>query len=255
MFFRRPTGDGRKRRSSKRRRTAIAFIALLAVAGAGVKADVTAYNAVVDLSAAADTFTVRHHHNWSMKRRQAFLEWQSRPAGKVLSRTPTPALTWLGVTNDSRYVIGLSNIKLDNAHQLVVYTHDGGLLLQRHITPHVACLMPAAYRELERKHAMQMRALRQFAWVNAETVYVDFFRPDAPRVLGRSLRDELIDNTCPHPWLGRATETVSNFVQWFDEANPSPTIIERAGKPVAVRLRDPDGRQVEVPFAPNALGF
>ena len=210
------------RRSSKTRSTAIACFALLTVAGMTVKADLTAYNAVVNLSAAADTFTVRHHHDWSLKKRQAFLEWTSRPEGKVLSRMPTPALTWLGVTNESRYVIGLSNIKLDNPYQLVVYTRDGGLLLQRHITPNVACLTPAGYRELEKKHAN---------W------------------------DELIGNACPHPWLGRVTETVSNYVEWFDEANPSPMIIEDAGKPIAVRLRDPDGRAIEVPFASKAAIF
>ena len=243
------------RRSSKTRSTAIACFALLTVAGMAVKADLTAYTAVVNLSAAADTFTVRHHHDWSLKKRRAFLEWTSRPDGKVLSRMPTPALTWLGVTNESRYVIGLSHIKLDNPYQLVVYTRDGGLLLQRHITPNVACLTPAGYLELERKHANGMRALREFAWVNTGTVYVDFFRPDASRILGRSLWDELTFNACPHPWLGRVTETVSNFVEWFDEANPSPMIIEDAGKPIAVRLRDPDGRAIEVPFASKAAIF
>ncbi len=54
-------------------------------------------------------------------------------AGKVLFHAPSPALTYLWISPDSEYVVGLSSVKLNNLYQLVVWRRDGTpLLLARH---------------------------------------------------------------------------------------------------------------------------
>ena len=95
-----------------------------------VAADFMAYHGVVDLQADGDTFTVRHHHDYSKKDLVSFVSWQARGATKVLLRQPSPALTWLGVSPDSRFVIGLSWIKFANDHQVAIWDRDGKLLVR-----------------------------------------------------------------------------------------------------------------------------
>src|SRR5688572_20031092 len=131
-------------------------LALVLGAGPSALADAVGYSRVVDLEAKGDTFVVRHHHDWSGKTREARdrmmasgrdpftadntyanLTWIGR-SGEVVRTVPSPALTWLGVTADSRFVVGLSAIKLDNPYQLVVYDREGTLLLRRHIGATVA---------------------------------------------------------------------------------------------------------------------
>ena len=109
-----------------------AVLALLAwsLAAPFAAADAVAYARVVDLQADGDTFTVRHHHDYSKKDLISFVSWQARGATKVLLRQPSPALTWLGVSPDSRFVIGLSWIKFANDHQVAIWDRDGKLLVR-----------------------------------------------------------------------------------------------------------------------------
>jgi hypothetical protein len=45
-----------------------------------------------------------------------------------------PALTHLWIAPDSRYVVGLSNLKLHNPYQLVVFTRSGRRVFEKRIT-------------------------------------------------------------------------------------------------------------------------
>src|ERR1041384_8198603 len=131
------------------------------------RADAFGYNAIQDLRAQGHDFIVEHHHDWSestysnrfvmitthqdpftKENDYAYIAWRSRTGGKLVRKLPCPALTWLTVTSDSRFVIGLSNLMLDNPYQLVVYDATGNLLAKRHIASNVACLSPVEHREL-----------------------------------------------------------------------------------------------------------
>jgi hypothetical protein len=57
----------------------------------------------------------------------------ARASGKLLFDAPVPALTFLWISPDSRYVVGLSNIQVWNDVQLVVFARDGRRLLDRGI--------------------------------------------------------------------------------------------------------------------------
>jgi hypothetical protein len=229
------------------------------------RADVTAYQAVVDLRAQGDDFTVLHHHDWSqstranraamMKTHQdpfrddnnyGYIAWYTLD-GQLVRRLPSPALTWLGVSPNSRYVIGLSRVMLDNPYQLVVYSRAGELLVKRHIAPEVACLTPTRYQELLRSYSRQLEVLRERVWTSGGVVYVDYLTMGMPERLGKLWR-VLYPHTCRSPWSPNFSHSVTNWVFWYDEADPTPEVVETEGKPFALQLKDPKGFVVTVPF-------
>lgn len=46
-------------------------------------------------------------------------------------RRPVPALSYIWISPDAKYVVGISNIKLWNPYQLVIYRKFGDRLLER----------------------------------------------------------------------------------------------------------------------------
>lgn len=248
---------------------AVALVGLLLVGDAALgstRADISAYQKIVDLRAEGDDFIVLHRHDWSgttaakrnemMRTHQdpfrddndyAYVAWYSRHDGRRLRQLPSPALTWLGVSPDSRYVIGLSKVMLDNPYQLVVYSRTGELLLKRHIAAEVACLTPGRYRELRRSYSNEFQSLLGRVWTSGGVVYVDYLTTDMPRRLGR-LWDALYPSTCPSPWSPNFSQSVTNSVYWYSEDDPAPEVVETEGKPTGVRLKDTKGYSVVIPF-------
>jgi hypothetical protein len=218
----------------------------------------------VDLEAKGDTFVVKHHHDWSAATRDAryamisgsrdpftadntyaSVTWHAR-SGAVVRKVPSPALTWLGVTADSRYVIGLSSLKLDNPYQLVVYGRDGDLLLRRHIGPSVACLTPDQFKKLHGEHAAALGLLKERIWRDGGRVYVDY-DDLSPRQLA-GLWQALQPHSCPSPFSAAFSESVTNSVSWYDQKDPAPVVLEKNGAPSGVRLKDPKGVLFTIPF-------
>ncbi len=119
--------------------------------------DTVPYGEVRDLRAEGLEFIIDHHHDWSgstRKRRSkmmgshqnpftsennyAYVSAKKKDTGVLLFRRPSPALSWIGVTADSRYIVGLSNIQLDNHYQLVVFDSTGQLIAKQHVTSTVS---------------------------------------------------------------------------------------------------------------------
>lgn len=134
-------------------------------------ADRAAYGGVREIVAQGNTITVRHHHDWSripikddgwalryspatpfgVAEETSNLEIYSSQ-GELIVRTPSPPLTYLKISADDKYVIGLSDIKHLNDTHLVVFNPSGKLLLRRRISAHLYCLVAAEYQALKQKH-------------------------------------------------------------------------------------------------------
>lgn len=135
--------------------TRLAAAATLALASLALpaRADNRAYEEVLVLEAKGRDFRVVHRHDWTRRTLDKRLEmmrthkdpfradddrsyvaWYSAD-GKRVRQLPSPALTWLGVSPDSRYVIGLSYIRVHNPYHLVVWSRDGNLLVKRRVAP------------------------------------------------------------------------------------------------------------------------
>jgi hypothetical protein len=115
-------------------------------------ADRVGYSEVFDCEATSDSLIVRHHHDWSRRTREA--RWQmistdrdpfaqnnsyawlqaiDRNGDRQRFRVPVPALRALWISADSRFIVGVSDVKLWNPIQLVVFDDSGRLLLARKV--------------------------------------------------------------------------------------------------------------------------
>ena len=125
----------------------------LLLAGSSALSDAVSYSKVVDLRAETGVVVAEHHHDWSKATQDArwkmisttkdpftaentyaYLRLVDRPSGREIFKKPVPALTHLWISPDSRYVVGLSNIKLNNPYQLVVFSRSGRRVLEKSIT-------------------------------------------------------------------------------------------------------------------------
>ena len=111
-----------------------AMIAALALSASPAFADRAAYSGVVDLKKTSLALSVEHHHDWSHPAHPSTLRVRDRLSGKPLFDTTVPAITYLWISPDSRYIVGLSNIKYLNQYQLIVLSDSGQELLKQDLT-------------------------------------------------------------------------------------------------------------------------
>lgn len=123
---------------------------LMVWVSSSAQADRVRYDRVVHLSAETADQRVEHGHDWSDATRASrwkmisttkdpftaennysYLQLREKTTGTVLFRRPVPALSHIWISADAKYVVGISNIKLWNPHQLVVYDRSGDRLLER----------------------------------------------------------------------------------------------------------------------------
>jgi hypothetical protein len=133
-------------------RSRVLFV-LLAAASAAALADAVGYRGIKDVREENAVLLVEHHHDWSSATEPArykmitttkdpftaentysWLRVVEKSSGRELFRAPVPALTLLWISPDSRYIVGLSSIKLWNPYQLVVFTRDGRRVFQKDFT-------------------------------------------------------------------------------------------------------------------------
>jgi hypothetical protein len=138
------------RRSPIRRASVLAALFLT---GSFLLGDMVGYSKVLDIRAESVLLVAEHHHDWSTATRDArfkmisttkdpfaaentysFLRVVDKASGKERFRKPVPALTFLWISPDSRYVVGLSNVMLWNPYQLVVFDGSGARLLEQDMT-------------------------------------------------------------------------------------------------------------------------
>jgi hypothetical protein len=125
---------------------------LTIAASAAAHADAIGYQGIVSLSAETDSVRAEHYHDWSSKTRDArwkmisttkdpftadnnysYLRLRNKATGAELFRRPVPALTYIWISPDSKYVVGISHVMLWNPYQLVVYNKNGDRLLERNM--------------------------------------------------------------------------------------------------------------------------
>lgn len=250
-------------------RLALAIATLAALLSTQSLADRVPYSGSVDLTAARGTLRVRHRHDWSK------FKWQLRysertpfgvevnvsslefnEGGKRLVTVTSPPLTYLYVTDDARYVVGLSSIKLGNDVQLIVLDRNAKVLLRRHISDDVFRLTPSKYATLRAAYPETFRQLDAnarvsqvpYAWSDAGFVYLDIWL-NAAEAEWPNLFHELFPARVRSPWSPSFSESVTNSVHWYDIENPAVRIVEDHGRPERIEIRDPKGVVMSLPFS------
>lgn len=255
-------------------RPPLSCILALAMAAQPSFADRAAYSGMRDIVARGVTISVRHRHDWlripmnddgwvlryspatpfGVEEDTSNLEFYS-PQGELVARTSSPPLTYLKISADDKYVIGLSDIKHLNDDQLVVFDSKGELLLRRRISAHVHCFDDMGYQDLRRKHPTAFSELdRQsklshdsYGWREGDRVYLDI-KARLSEPYGSALWDDLYPAMCHSPLSANFSESVTNWIHWYSETDPRPSVVERLGRPFEVRLRDPKGIEFGIKF-------
>jgi hypothetical protein len=228
-------------------------------------ADTVGYGGKHEIAVESGPLVFRHAHDWDSKQVQAlffdlahhekffsaandfsFVELRDSK-DKLLFRSPSPALTKLWISPDAQFLVGLSDIKLYNPYQLVVWRPDGTLLHSEHISADVAKLTDAQRREFAQRFpkAEQFLTGRYFTRGNAS--YLDYVLLGVPNEIGEAAWDYLYPLRVRHPYSNDFGESVTNTVNWFDPKRPEPSIT-RQGTDWVLSLRSPSGKLMTIPL-------
>ncbi len=235
-------------------------------------ADARSYNEIVNLKVENQEIIVKHYHNWSLKTEKkrdammtthqnpfhdendyAFIECIDKKTGCKLFKKPTPALTYLYISRDSKSIIGLSKIQLDNPYQLVCFDLEGNLITKKHITPEEAKLSLIEYQEFKKRYNIAhdlLTSLDRITIINNQ-VYIDFLGMNMPLMLGEAwnyLYSKIVDSHLSKNF----SESVTNWIYWYNEKDPKIELrYNNAGQLSGVSLLDPKGERFVIPIEVN----
>ena len=234
-------------------------------------ADSHGYNEKKQLVAESDKLIVTHFHDWSDSNREsrlrvlgrhwfkdpfsplndyAYIECRDKTSNSVLFKIPSIALTHIKISPDSRYIVGLSNIKFDNPLQLIVLNAQGGILFRMHIAPKEAFLTHDEFVAFKKNYPgayLILDGMNGFT-EDADGVYIDYSRMDMPRLLGNAW-EYLYNKEAPHHLLGDFWESVSNFIDWYLEPDPKIHFDYDGNELRSISLMDRSGKiRMEIPI-------
>ena len=251
-----------------------ALLMALGFGAAGLaRADAISYRGIVDVNASAGGVTCRHHHDWSRDDKARFdmitgkaelfspantYAWISCSKGDVqLFSSPAPALTKLVMSDDGRFVVGVTNIKLWNPVQIAIWeTMSGMRLFTAMVESRDACFSPEDYAKFLTAHplmrtALSGRAVLVDGVVHANIVY---------REQDEAALHELIAKQCPSYIARNVNESVSNWVFFYADPGEFPGTaadpqfrIENGsdGKPAFLEFLDIKGVRARVDLRPH----
>lgn len=236
------------------------FIVICVISSNNAFADISSYRATRAFKETTKNFVITHYHDYSYRKENerrnifsygpnaifsdslnsySYILAISKTSGDTLFKKPCPPLTKIVVSKDEKYIIGLSEIKLNNPYELVIFDTTGNLLYKRNIG--------GLKFELTEENLKQLIQLFpksfQLLMIDEAIVFEDEkwqISPSYRSIRDTSLRSFLLklpmqfnDNI-----FIRKSESVTNFIYWFDNKNPAVTIIEKKGKINQINITD-----------------
>lgn len=227
-------------------------------------ADRVSYNHSKSLNVESEQLLVEHHHDWSAKKvRELFypvteqmrifssendfswLKVTDKKSGEVLFHSPVPALTYLWISEDHNYIIGLSNIKRYNPYQLVVFNRNGLLLHKEHITTGIAVLTQDEYRTLLTEYPKSKTIFEAFSRRNGDTIYLYFLGNG----VAQAIEDEawsFLYKRAQALYSTSFRESVTTNILWYEKENPELRIESEEGDSLILSLLDKRGKRFKI---------
>lgn len=244
-------------------------ITLILLLGITSFADRIRYNKIANLKVENEKVIVRHYHNWSDSKYEkwykifpeekrfsdmdidyAYIECYEKKTGNILFKKPSPALTKIHISDDSRYIIGISNIKVINPYQFVVYNRGGDIIYKKHIAASEAKLTLPEYKEFGQRYPSQTKFLEELHRITlySNSFYIDFLSVGMPEILGKAWVF-LIKKEAPNYLSKNFGESVTNYVTWYSEVDPKIELrYNNSRQLIGVSLLDPRGERFEIPI-------
>lgn len=246
------------------------LIPLLALLSVRLLADVIAYGDKRTIEIESASYQVSHTHDWSRSSQLvalsladdaaerifgpgnhiASLRVLRRSDSTVLIDTPSPAFTRLWISPDETLLVGLSRVKIHNPVQLAVWELPSGRLLWReHIASDVFLLSAEALAAHNRDFPESVAYLRAFSRPLRQSggnTVVDLHRLGAPNKLGDRAWRALYAHQNAHPYSPNFSESVTNWVNWYREPDPSLRVEKSRDGRTRLSLLDPQGIRIAI---------
>lgn len=261
-----PEGDWRKHQVDRGKGYLLLLLSVLLLSLLG-HADRAVYNRVKNLLVENKEISVLHRHDWSGDRDvrskimnswlgpfqpeniYAHIEAVDQKSGQVLFRRLSPALSYVWISDDSGYIVGLSDIRLDNPVQLVIFDRGGRLIKKRKLASWEAELTKDEYEQFVRRFPSTTASLVSRDRIVAvhDRIYID------PQDLGFSgivgdARDYLVKRKTRSHFSPNFSGSTMNYIFWYKKDDPEIQLRHEAGRLVAISLLDPKGQRFEIPI-------
>lgn len=166
---------------------------------------------------------------------------------------PCPVLSTVWISEDSRYVVGLSNKLLSNPYQLVVFDIDGDVLHAEAISARVAKFSGQDWKEFcadlglaeEEFPGLFIRSEEDSVYLSTGSLSARFSSSEE----GERVWD-LESRKVPHPYSPGFSQ-VATEVTWYDEESPRIAILEE-GEKAYLQVADPQGTLMKIPLQNRA---
>lgn len=244
----------------------LSLLLLLAFVFCGhLTADSTGYGGKHTISAVSSNFGVVHMHDWSSEKipalfndltnHEAFLGEANDFSfiqlfdanQKSVFLKPSPALTVIWISPDSKFIVGLSSIMLNNPYQLMIWRIDGTLVYKKHISASVAKISPKDLEEFYQKYPAAKTIFRDRYMLRSGVGYLDYDIGGVPNIIGDEAWHDLYARDVPNPYSDDFSSSVTDHITWFDEKEPDLAITETPNT-IKLSFRSPSGKLVQIAF-------
>lgn len=179
----------------------------------------------------------------------AYVECIDQTSGQILFKVPSPALTFLWISDDSKYIVGLSDIRLDNPIQLVIFDKSGRLLKKRRISSWEAELTREEYTQFVRRFPSAAASLmsRDGIVTFHDKVYID---PHAWGSTGYTNEawEYIVNKKADSHFSANFSESVVNWIFWYKGDGPEIQLRYEGENLAGISLLDPKGQRFEIPI-------
>lgn len=229
-------------------------------------ADRSAYADSCRLKVESKNFIVIHFHDWTegtskarfkmmttdqnlfaSENNYAFIECYDKASGQLVFRKPSPALTKIEISEDEKYIVGISKIKIWNPVQMVVLSITGNLLKSRHIAGTEAKLSNEQLQTFKNKFkkAFALLEVERHIYPYNNSFFIDFIDSIIFKKHKKAWR-YLFDFEDVNHLSKNFAESVTNWVFWFYEENPNIKFTYTNTELTSISLLDPLENRFEI---------
>jgi len=205
-----------------------------------LKADVGSYNDTLRLITESENYMVIHYHDWTNKTRDsryqmisgnqdpfdknndyAYIICFDKRSKKILFKKPCPAFTKIQISDDEKYIIGISKIMLWNPYQLAIFDTKGELIKKRNFSSEEARMTKEQFDTFNIKFPKQhlfLDSLNRIYKVG-DLFFIDFSSMGMPDKLDKAW-DFLSNYVSKNHISNNVGESVTNWIYWYYEKNP-----------------------------------
>jgi hypothetical protein len=181
-----------------------------------------------------------HSKFFSKENDFSYVEYIDR-TGKLLFRSPSPAFTKLWIDPyGGEFVVGLSNIRLDNPYQIVVWRRDGTLIHRQLITSSVVRMHEGESEDFEMFFPKAAKELADQYFTYDGMIFLNITHHNR---IDRDARKHLYEREEPHPYGVR--ESTTSWIHWYPECLELK-IENRRGEVPILTMKKPDGKVISV---------